>query len=595
MDKRRNKKAILIALAIALASTTSCGKNQKEQFIIETIDNEVDPLSENPTFCSFYNGYLERYGEFFSKEQYDIFVALKDGSITKDEEIIKKLDELFNVRKERDGRGIYRAFNTRMVYENVFPANVYYDTVYEEFNTLRSVVHNDKDFYKPLFSLDIDGFIDCIQRNTGVNRDVVEELILKLDAYSDIRESEEYEDLELKEAYEKRIQELMHLIVSSKLKNDPDFAKTLYGELLAKSRYMNEYKVGVARDNLFSDGLNIGVFRNYDLCGFTINSGYTYSGYNLKEMKRNKVCEIIEASLNEENTYAFDAMTFMIHLIDIDEFNVAGRLTGAGKREIMYESLREYFKDDEDFDTFFLAIADHEAMTFYEYFHILEEQIKKGGITDEDFIRFTSLSTFLNSKLSLFIDWNRDLEYPPYEEIKKMPQGEYEKVVRSSAEVDILYGMDYKMCMGDIYSLLKDNNLGYEEMYCPDCCYTQDDCYIELNFPSPCVLSSEIYPVEGRFNGTKVIYYEIPKGYESGFAVTSFYNIEREFTLNNVEGFKENFFDEANKKDVSAFIVSLDESLTSDSPYGPIRFMEYYKYFQEAKAKKNKELKLGDK
>ena len=95
-------------------------------------------------------------------------------------------------------------------------------------------------------------------------------------------------------------------------------------------------------------------------------------------------------------------------------------------------------------------------------------------------------------------------------------------------------------------------------------------------------------------NGSKVVYYEIPENYENGRAVDSFYNIAREFTVIDVPGLKETFYDESKNREVNGFIVSLDEGLTEDTEYKPIRFMEFYHYYKDKVKDQNKELKLGE-
>lgn len=597
MKKNYRKRILPLALA-AVLSLTSCEKddNLKDEYqiktrnIIEAYDNNEENR-EKERLNDFFKGYIDRYGSYLSEEQYNSLVDIMEvnygGHDPFPYKITRKLlNEMTSSSENEFGRGLGRAFNLRLVYENIFSSWMIDDDVYEEFNTLRSVVNDDDTFYSCLFSHDMDGLIECIHKQTGLSESKIEQLILIMDAYSDIQESEEYNDVELKETYKKSIEELMSELVKSKLESDEEFASTLYGKFLSNSKYYGSYNYRVTVD-LFDEDASISGYKDTLYYNFSIPSEYLKTKMSIEEAKEYAVCDIIKNGDKEDNYYENDAMTLMIHLIDPSTLT-SDKLTNQEKREILYDNLKDEFKTIEDFDDFFLTIANGSSMIYYDYFTILENRIEKDGITYDDFVRFTSLANFMNDNEDICIDWNWDVDYPPYEEIKKMPEEEYDKIVNSFSTSWIFDGMDYKMCMEMVYDLIKKNDLGYEQLYSPNCKYEYKYGVVGVSTPSPSVVSSLVEPKIGTFQGHKVVYYEVPENYETGKAVDCFYNIERKLTVVEIPGIFSTIFDEEKGREVTIFIRSIDGEIEENQP--SIRFMEYYYYYLDKQD--NKKLTL---
>lgn len=591
--KNINRKTALSLILAASLSLTSCAKtesNQKryEENIRDLIESyeeynyEGNNYYKKETLDAFFKNYIKNYGKFLNEEQYSTIISLMQinysGSDPFPYETTQALlNEIVSSDKNQFGRGLGRAFNLRLIYENIFPSWILDDEVYEEFNTLRSVVNNDDEFYSCLFSSDREGLIECIQNNTGMKEEKIRELILLFDSYSDIRKSEEYGDIELKDTYTKSIKELMSELVKSKLKTDEKFANTLLGQLLSKSEYNGDYKYGVT-NYLFNDIASINGFKDTNMYCFSIPSYNLRLNKTISEIKSEAVCDIIKNGDNEDNSYEYDAMKLMIHLIDPNTLTKSN-LTKEEIHRILYDNLKDEFKTIEDFDDFFLLIANGSSMIYYDYFILFEKRLKMDGITYEDFVRFTSLANFMHENEDITIDWNWDMEYPPYDEIKRMKEEEYNDVVRSFSSNWLFDGMDYKMCMGMSYDLIKDNDLGYEQLYSPNCEYAYESGKVYVSSPSSLVVSGEVKPKEGFFFGNNVIYYEVPENYETGRAVECFYNIERKLTVIDVPGIFKTVYDPEKGHDITIFILDVNGKLDEDTP--SVCFMEYYDYYQE--------------
>lgn len=617
MKLKRKKSAMLIMLSLIL-STTSCKQNNSYKddhynTIEEIMDNnpfyqEYD-LSKTykQKYLPFYYSYLNKFADYLDKEQYATFLKIiseMDENEIDDHNYNKTfsyLNEIMNFEKDQYGRGIYHAFNNQIIKENI---DYFYDyglntEIYKEINTLRSIVNNDQTFFSSLFSKDINKFIECVQKNTGMeNKDLIGTLIINMDLYSDIESSKEIMDIELRESYGRQISNIMGILVKSKLETDPKFADTLYGKILKNSKYIKEDYISEAFQELLENETNFHFFsENYDIdYDFSLSSEYLYSHISFSELKELKVTKIIDQADKEDNSDYSDTMTFMIHLID-PEILIYTKNSASTIRKIMYEDLKKHFKNIEDFDEYFLIFDCYpldyplETIKIWDiYFNILNLRIKEGGITIDDFSRYTSLVNCINDHRFTSYDWNLDVKYPPIEEIKSLPKEEAEEIV-GALHHDRLFRLDSKLTM--IENTLKSNNLGYEMVYNPNCKFEYNYRIVIVNDDSNCVISKSVEPKNGKYNGMDIIYYEIPEYFEEGRAITTFKNIEDKFTIKEVEGFKETFFDEMSQREVTGFIVKINTNQKKE--YQPIRFMEYYMHYEEKRSPQNKELTLGAK
>lgn len=595
---KKKKNIALISLALMLTASSCKSDDNYRERCLENSKNLIEAYDEsnnNERLDEFYKEYLNRYVKYMNKEQcnqfIDLMIAGYEVSDNSSYELIYAfLNEIVGVEENKYGRGILRAFNARLVYENLCPLSKLSDHTYDEINTLRLIVDDDDAFFSSLFSGNMDNLVECIKSHTGFQSSAeIEELILQFDYYSDIRESEEYNDKELEANYEIRIAQIMRELVKSKLATNETFANTLYGKIVSNSRYMGSYKYNVY-NNLFDDKASIWRYKDGSSYSFSIPSYYLHTDKEISEIKAEKVCDIIEHGDDANN---HNVVTLLIHLIDPYTFSYVPDMYKPFKgdqREIFYDNLSDEFETIEDFDDFFLFLASGDSMTYDDYFIILEHRIKKDGITYDDFVRFTSLANFINAYENVFFDWYLN-DHPPYEEIKKMKKEEYKDFVYDYTYNSMFGGMsDYQVWMEMVYSLIKDNDLGFEQLYAPNCQYVYDAGRILILESSPSVISKEIFPTIGSINGTKVVYYEIPDNYETGTAVESFINIERKLTVVQVSGLKRTFFDEISGKTVNGFIVDFGDEI--DETMTPIRFMEYHKYYEENQ--ENKKLILGD-
>lgn len=614
----KSKKTQLIIMSLILALTTSsCGKNKSADYLKEAeeimamYEDEID-IRDKERIDNFFDEYINKYSVYMNEEQYTTFSYLMMNIYqTGDSYPYTKTRDFLNIMMDIDenefGRGLYRAFNMRTVYEGIFSAWKFNDNCYNEFNTLRSITGDDKKFFSAIFKKDISTLIKVITENTGAPTSTVETLILKLDAYSDIISQRDYDDYngykeynleELKKSYEKSIKQYMAELVQCKMEKDEDFSSTLYGKLLRVSSYyedslVNDKEHYEVTNNLIRGTASIrGEYSGY-VYSFSISSDELTKDISIEDIKKAKVEEIISKGNDENNYLEYQTMSLMIHLIDPETLEEP-HLSASQTRELFYENLKDEFSDIKEFDNFFLTVYNGSNAVFYKYFEVLTKIIERDGITDDDYIRFTSLVNFIKDKTSVYIDWCLDVEYPPYFEILKMEKEEYQEVVSSSVTNLMFDDFDYETPMRKINDILKNNNLGYKYFFSPNCCYNYNYGKIIVNPSHAFVISDVVKPQNGRISGVDVIYYEIPNNYESGNAVKCFYNIERELTTVPINGFVEDFYDEISGRYIHAFITDINTNMSDD--LGDVRFMEYYEYYNENKnGVANKSLTLEEK
>jgi len=610
--KLKRKKTILLIMLSLILSTSGCKKDESYKKDIHSRVKEImddysfyqDKDSSGKTyeeiFSPFYYNYLEKFIDYMSEEQFykflNIVISMNEFEKYDYDTTFGFLDEIMGYEKDKFGRGIYKAFNTRLVYEEIFPAHDFNIEAYHEINTLKSIVNNDEAFFSSLFSKNIDKFIECIQDNTGfTNKDLIQELVLNMDLYSDIEEKEEvtFEELDLKKIYNKRIEDIMSMIVEAKLTSDQKFADTFYGKILKDSKYMKDCYTCGATQELLGDQVEFSVLSEkfQEFYRFTLSKKHIFSNMDISGIKVSKINEIIKLA-NEEMQNS-NAMDLMIHLVSPDKINEASSDYNA-IRLVMYEDLKEYFENVEEFNDFFLMANCYKIDVIEDdYFTMFKNRIKENGITIDDFICYLSLVNLINNHNFIYYDWDFDVDYPPIEEITSLPKDEAEKIVDISIINRIFDSENYKTHLEKISEMLKENNLGYEMIYNPECKYEYEYGKIIIDDDSNSVISKLVDPKKGLYNGMNVVYYEIPTYFDDGKAVFTFKNIEDKLTIKELEGFKINFFDEISGKEVNGFIVKIDNKQDETEEYEPIRFIEYYKNFASKRNNKNKELKLG--
>ena len=141
--------------------------------------------------------------------------------------------------------------------------------------------------------------------------------------------------------------------------------------------------------------------------------------------------------------------------------------------------------------------------------------------------------------------------------------------------------MPYLDYFAEVEKVLANNDLGYELIFNPDCQYTWDNGEANVtNLENSSVLSPYITPKTMEYNGTNVIYYEVPECYEDASAVETFYNIADEFITRDVKGFKTTIEDPETGEEKLVFISGLTDNLEESEP---IRFILDYPTFMKYK------------
>lgn len=604
MKLKSRKKTIAILLSLALAST-GCSKAEEVdvkdgyQKRIENAlaynklytDDSIFKINK-ATYEDFYNTFFCAAVENMTDEEYLKFSSDLASTTTYNynlKNLFYCIDDMLTIDKNSFGHGFYSMFKHQLMAEEVDPGWYLSNETFSHINTLRTIVNNDAEFYSSVFSRDINKVIDCICKNTNVtDRALVEELILKLDQYYEVFGSTNYQYEKLASRYETRIQEIMNIIVKTKCETDSAFNQTLYAKILKESKYYDHSQISIYQE-LF--GLNAGyVNDNYQhfYHSFTIPYKYLLSDNTIEEVKSRVVENYISIAYNPDaEEYEKEFLDLLVLLLDLDALTQSSsdEKSSAEIRTEIYDNIKNHFATEDEFNTFVLSFILETSSAQEFYLKLFNERLKDDGITYYDFIRYTALTTYINKKtLTHFLELDSDTSFTipiAYGDLVKMPQSEYEEYVHPYYESRLFdYRVAYQEYVREGYEILADNDLGYEELYNPNCRIDWQYGYLSPYYTSPYVTSDLISPKEGTYNGTKVIYYEYPEFYEDGEAVETFQNIKDEFTVRTVPGFKAEIIDDATGEPKYIYIVSIGGSIEE---FKSVRFGTFHYSFDKAK------------
>ncbi len=594
---------MMLLMALSLAAS-GCGKGNDYKTngyekIQEIMDNSEFYKSESlfgtyeETYAPFYQNYIRLFAKYMTEEQYNYFLMVVKGMNREEPydfvNTYNYLDKIFDITSIKEGRCFFRCFNSRLMSENydLFGINELRG-ITPHIATIRSVVNNDDAFFKSVFSGDINKVIDCICKNTGYdNRELVEELMLKMDLYYDIAESQEYMDIELRKNYEARISEIIGFIIEAKCANYEEFNNSLYGRLLKESAYLNKdsYNYNII-PSISEDTFYITVYGEENYRIYQVDRQYLYEDISLEEIREIQATKIIDQAMHpsEDNWSSVeDTMKLLMSLIDADIFNTQELPDSNAIRLAMYENLSAYFASPDEFNTFIIKLFDSRQTTFAQYFNLLAKRIEEDGISYNDFIRYLCLVNYNKDRTFTRIYFSGSYEemqanYVPDEEIRAMKRSEWEPIAYTIQD-NYIFGelVPYLDYFAEVEKVLADNDLGYELIFNPDCQYTWENGEANVtNLENSSVLSSYINPKTMEYNGSNVVYYEVPECYEDADAVETFYNIADELITRDVKGFKTNIEDPETGEEKLVFISRLTDSLEEPEP---IRFILDYPTF----------------
>nr|MDE6142143.1 hypothetical protein [Bacilli bacterium] len=511
-------------------------------------------------------------------DQYSAFIDLVQN-MNKEEyrmypNSLAYLNSMFDVTENSYGRGFFKIFNSCILSENInYDGQVRIGgDIYNHINILIALVDNDEELFSSIFSGDINNVIECIIKNTGYkDRKAIEELILKIDLYTDLVLYNYYMDEKIRTSYEDRINEIIRLIIEAKRENYPDFGNTLYMKVLRDSIFYDKDKYMIypgITTNTFRLKINDGKETYYTPY---IDSSYLYGEDSIEKFKAIGVNNILSRSFNlekEEYYTVENTMQLLMSLLDsnIEFTNVEN---SDELRKKIYSNLSSYFSNEEEFNTFVLKLYSSNEEAFSRYFEIFIQSIEKNGITYDDFLRYQALVNYNNRRKHVSIDYQD--QYIDSEELEKMTEEEYKDLASSREDIYFISSIDYKSYFEKIDEILAQNDLGFEILY-------DKDSKIEwvygtreiIGTNNPQAISSEVLPEMMEYNGTYIIFYEFPKYYEEGLAVNVFTNIYNQTMTREIEGFKAEIIDPQTGKPRTIYVVGMG---TAKDGYKSIRFM----------------------
>lgn len=584
----KKKKSALIMMLSTLLATTGCSdintnvdyKNNAYEKIEEFMDSSVfyqdtHAGDTNEEFYSpFYDQYLNSFINYMNEDQYNTFMEMvKDVDESERYEFPVIYSSLTSIMGEENdfGHGFYYAFNTRIIYESLFPAYTFNDDTFTHVNTLRDIVNNDESFYKSLFSRDINKLIDCIMENTNFeDRALVEEMFLKFDLYVDKLEGNTYMDQKIKEEAASRIQEIMNKLVASKCASNQEYAKTFYGRMLKSSRYYGNNELSLTR-YLIEDTFDLTKEKNNTYLSITLPNEYYFSHKILDDVMEEKLINVIEKEITDGE---HDMLSLLSLLIKEDTLDSIRDTPPSDIRKYIYDDLHQFFQDENEFNEFCLRLNNGAASSLNEYFKIFKSRIKEEGITMLDFMRYYSLVELNKSHTYNHYEFYDDAAHMTYDELQELKPEEYEDIAYNYPENYFLGSISYSEEFASIEDILSQNDLGFYNIYSSSKTINWYTGSIDFdNLDDILVLSELVEPQSIAYDGNNFIFYECPSGYENGKVVDSFLNIDNELTIREQPGFSTTMINPTTGDEMSIYLVGMNVEIEN---YSPLRFITEY-------------------
>lgn len=592
----KKKNRTMIFLLVLMLATSGCRSKDEVVDIKEGYEDILDDYLDNGNFYDGFTKYDINKDDY--KPFYYTYLSSAIANMT-DEEYADIIHDIVDIEYNLDvinleiknmlrsygdgfGHGFYTIVLNQLGESSTAPMRFVNNEVYSEVNTLRSIVNNDEEFYDSLFSRDINNVIDCIWRNTKYpDRTLIEDLVLNFDQYKKVTiyDDASYQEQMLASTYAKRIREIMSILVQYKCEHDEAFSQTLYGNLLMNSTYYGNDSVHIYQELYGLNGSYVDTSNPSFPYYITIPSSDLFSNRSIEDVKED-ILEYKMSNMYEEETYDLEKsfMEFLVLLPDMNTLDGMRDPITSKIRSLIYENLKEYFKSEDEFNSFVLSLSNNSSEAQNYYFQLFIKKLKNKKIDYTDFVRYMSLANYIadNTFARYDVDYYYDV---PYEEILNMPEEEYSEYIPHHYYLSFLFenkDVDYFGYLEQMREILKNNDLGYEITYNPNCYINWEYGRLYPKAGNTKIVSSLVEPKKMNYAGSSIIYYEYPGYYEDGEVVETFINYNGEYTLRTIPGFKEEIIDPHTNDVKTIYIVSINGNLED---FKPAHFTTYYLYY----------------
>lgn len=570
--KLKNKKKVLLSiLTLSLAlSSTSCGSDYQKN-AVEEINELMDEdfykedraLGTNEEFYgTFYRVYLNNFVDYMSKKQYKEFKNIvSDYELLEECDYEKIADRFTSILCEENSRGIgiYAAFNSELLYEELNQVIVLQDEVYERICNIKFLIGDDDAFYKALFSKDIDELIKLICKNTGCEEKLADVLVYYFDQY--------YEGIKTgtfskpKDELAESIDYVIEDITEAKIDTDENFKSIFYGRMFINNkRYEEQVRI---KPNLIKDSATIYIEDDSLSLKFDFDSSYLYScSLELWQLKVMRANEYINEAYSKYYSDSYDLQGLsLLSLLLSQECNLDNTTNEDDIRCEIYDDLSDYFTSPEDFNNFIIKLFRNDKEALDRYFEIFKKRIQEDGIDAYDFMRYASLRNLVKNKEIVTLYLPNDNTFENREKIKNIPKEEALNYADVTIE-NYYFDVDYNTYFQEIDEILKNNDLGLTRII-------NDQVYFNWWYKPLSVSGYSAYstlvskPVEIKnmnYNGIDLLYFEAPKGFENGYLAEVFYNIEGNIIIRKFEGLNAVVKNPDTNEDMYIIAVSLNDN-----------------------------------
>lgn len=564
-------------------------KGSKEDliFMIEDKLDEIPFYSEyfddiiytyKEIYFEFIKDYLDKYYSYMSDEQIDqLLDAIEDTFPNYDYTVYDNKREieqnLWNNFKEKlfyveDESGLYRAFSLS---SSIYSLEEVDFNVVDRFEILSNFVGYEK-MLTALFQQNPENLIDVISKETYTDKEEVKRLVQLFNNYFEYREYEDGSGM-----LEDILGE-MDLIITTIFKNksycDLEFRYGLYAKAFQNSKYLKNDGLSFST-NYYDNELMFEVdLEDYGKTEVTLPYYYLNSTLDQETLLDSAAIFIFRDAYQEQyyNYYFTKAVTLLSYIVDWNHIDyIANSLcSDLERKKEYYHCLNTYFKTEEDFNQFVVALCSQNENAIRLYFEIWKSKMMNGTITIDKLMEFCSLKSQVLSSYYVSAQDARIIEKDSLEARQldySVKDYYFSNNYDSAIEFDEV--LDYFHNSGNLYTEVLSDGYGRRNFR------TGEREFYSVSDLD--VLSTPLQVHRKQLgNGHFICYFIKPKEYPKGKFVSVFTNLCNQRVSSYLDGIETTLVDETTGEVHDVIIVSIDQESPVHNVYFKGNYFDLY-------------------
>lgn len=483
------------------------------------------------------------------------------------------LDSVYD--SDTKGYGIYKALT---VETSGYPADLYsqdrrHGGCYH-FSVLANLVGYEN-LIPAIYEQNPEKILDVICSETSIEREKAERLMTVFDNYY-----ENYDDRNgVAEDCVDEINILMASIIQSKYDTDPVFRNGLFASALMNSSYFKEDGKKFVADYWNHSFCFLTTFFSGDVCWVNLPYYYLNSGMDLDTAIDSSAWATMEEGYTESEWYKTKSVELLSYIVPWSkiQYMADSNFTTYQKKEMFYECLKQYFKNEREFNEFVINLRMDDPVALDKFFSIWKSQIMSGPPTIQKLLDVNTLHSRILSHC--FLD-DSDMD------VDSIERGSEEAATYMGSLRDFYFSSDYDYMrhFDEIRSYFHQQNSTFIDLLSTDSLpvyyavrsWVTGDRILSDTIIFP-VLSQPLIPQKREIDEEHFIYCLVkPDNYPEGEFIRVFDNIENRRVEVLIPGISTTLKNEETGKEEEVLIVSFDEDPPIDFAYYKANYFELY-------------------